>query len=382
MIRPCQLRPLGRGQDFVVFREIGMKHASQAQFGRPREAVQKNPTAGPDKWELLQALTDAAEHYELSHRTLSVLKALLTFHPDRALPLNASTIVFASNRALSERLSGMPESTLRRHISKLVQSGVVSRQDSPNRKRFARRIGTDVAIAFGFDLAPLARMQAELQVRAKGARQHCEYLQVLRTRLMALRDQVLGAEGQGPLTEEMTRLLRRRPQEEALLCAIETMQSHVDNVTADTLPTEEMSASDNQNERHIQYSDENVFDSEHSPSPKDARQTNRSFTLNDVLGKCTAFGSFFPEKIRSWIDLHKIAYRLSRMMGIDQPVFNAARQAMGQEQATVVILCMLERISKIRKAGAYLRTLTKKAANGGFHVTGMLNALETQEIVS
>ncbi len=381
MIRPCQLRPLGRGQDFVVFREIDMKHASQAQFGRPREAVRMTSAEGPDKWELLQALTEAAEHYDLSHRTLGVLKALLTFHPDRPVPVDRSTIVFASNRALSERLSGMPESTLRRHLSALIRSGIVSRQDSPNKKRYARRIGGDVALAFGFDLAPLARMHAELQVRAKEAREHHAYLQVLRARLMTLRDQLLSFEGQGALTDEVALLLRRRPQERALSDAIETIKTHVDKLTTGTPATDKVSSTDSQNERHIQNSDKYDFDSERPSQPKTGRDIS-SFTLNDVLTRCTAFSSYFPEKVRGWLDLHNIANRLSLMMGIDQPVFDAARRTMGQERATVVILCMLERMTMIRKAGAYLRALTKKAAAGQFQVFGMLKALESREIVS
>ena len=68
-----------------------------------------------DKWQILDALSAAAEEFELNHRTLSVLRALITFLPAREITAELnSCIVFPSNRTLSERLHGMPESTLRR----------------------------------------------------------------------------------------------------------------------------------------------------------------------------------------------------------------------------------------------------------------------------
>ena len=80
MSTPCT----ARGRDFFVFREIHMHHASQIQFGRLETCAKMD--GGHDKWDLLSALTKAAEEFELTHRTLSVLKALMTFLPDRMIP--------------------------------------------------------------------------------------------------------------------------------------------------------------------------------------------------------------------------------------------------------------------------------------------------------
>jgi len=65
------------------------------QFGRLATAV---PPSAIDKWEALSALTTAQESFGLNHRTLTVLRALMTFLPDRmitATPLSA--VVFPSN---------------------------------------------------------------------------------------------------------------------------------------------------------------------------------------------------------------------------------------------------------------------------------------------
>ena len=135
--------------------------------GQPVEACQ---TAGltADKWALLDALTLAAHAYRLNHRSLAVLRALLTFFPGRDIPAEPGAgVVYPSNRTLSARLNGMPESTLRRHIASLVRSGLIARRDSANCKRFARVGG----VVFGFDLSPLAQAAPSLAERASEARQ-------------------------------------------------------------------------------------------------------------------------------------------------------------------------------------------------------------------
>lgn len=357
-----------------------MKHAFRNDFGRPDTAAPVPVPQDHDKWELLQSLTDAAEAFELGHRTLGVLKALLTFHPERRLSAVSSAIVFASNRALSDRLSGMPESTLRRHLAALVAAGVIARQDSPNRKRFARRAGKNQSIAFGFDLRPLAALGDRLKRLADEARQHAANLEVLRQRLMQLRARMIEKEGQGPLADEAALILRRKPREDALLAMIGQLEETVDIPHAEAPATREMSACDDRNERHKQNSDENDFDSERAQAHE--QMEPETVSLAHVLAACPAFTGFFPEKVTRWLDLHNISHRLAMMLGIEPPVLDQARRIMGKDRATVVILCMLERIDRIRKPGAYLRALTQKAEKGQFRVSVMLRALESPAIVS
>jgi len=158
----------------VVFRENVMKQNHQTSFGRQIPVVlikpdsTNNDTPLIDKWLLLTALTQAAEDYGLNHRNLSVRRAFLSFHPDRmitAAPLGS--VVFPANSTLSDRLAGMPESTLRRHLAALVAAGIIIRHDSANRKRFARGRARGGRVAFGFDLSPLARMAPQISARAQ-----------------------------------------------------------------------------------------------------------------------------------------------------------------------------------------------------------------------
>ncbi len=86
-------------------------------------------------------MTEARDRLGLTDRALTVLNALLTFHPDDELRADGPLVVYPSNAQLALRTHGMAGTTLRRHIAVLVGAGVVIRRDSPNGKRYARRRG-------------------------------------------------------------------------------------------------------------------------------------------------------------------------------------------------------------------------------------------------
>ena len=73
----------------------------------------------------------------------------------------------------------MSEPTLRRHLAALVEAGLIIRRDSPNGKRYARRVDEEVAQAFGFDLAPLVARAAEFEERLQAAQAAQRRLRVL-----------------------------------------------------------------------------------------------------------------------------------------------------------------------------------------------------------
>ncbi|WP_420864000.1 plasmid replication protein RepC [Algirhabdus cladophorae] len=72
-------------------------------------------------------------------------------------------IVWASNHFLMEQ-TGFSLATLRRHMRRLCEVGVISMKDSPNGKRWGRRDADGVIIqAYGFDLAPMAARTEEFE---------------------------------------------------------------------------------------------------------------------------------------------------------------------------------------------------------------------------
>lgn len=292
----------------------------------------------------------------------------------------------------------MPESTLRRHLSQLINLGIVSRHDSPNQKRYARRVAGALQQAYGFDLSPLARHAEHLLLQAHCARQAYEQLLILRDRVANLRQEILTRSGDTELTEQARIALRRKPASDPLKALELAMSDTLDDLkdtdmtpTFATLTSAEVSTTDDQNERHIQYSIKQSFDSERAEKENhekpDDTQTNQpqnsalkdlnNLTPAQVLVRCRESQSFFPDPVRSWSDLVHLADRLAPMLGIDQPVLAQAKQYMGATSAAISLLCILERASEIRSPGAYLRRLTQKASSGAFSVLPMLSALKT-----
>lgn len=171
------LTPFGRG----------LVSAGQLLEILDQDSAQRSPVA---KWPVFRDLTTARAAYGLSDRDLSVLNAMLTFLPTDQLDPDAGLIVFPPNATLSARAHGMPESTLRRHIARLVQSSVIRRHDSPNGKRFARRDRSGaISRAFGFDLSPLLSKAEDIAATARAAEDLAQKTKLLReTCVLMLRD--------------------------------------------------------------------------------------------------------------------------------------------------------------------------------------------------
>lgn len=303
-----------------------------------------------DKWAALTTLTQVADRFGLNHRSLGVLRALMTFLPERTLiarPLSA--VVFPSNRTLSDRLSGMPESTLRRHLATLVAAGIVSRHDSANRKRFARRAGQGTRIAFGFDLSPLARLWARLQHDAQAAREEAETCAALRAEIATLRVSV------GPDLSEMARRMLRRKLDRG---ALEALKERLEEVTE----TEKTSGSDSENERHIQ--------TELKSNPEERVVVKGQGTqpdlkaLADIVECCKEYKSYFPTAGGDWPSLSRVAEALVPMMGIERAVYADAIARIGAAPAITLVLCMLERLGELRNPGGYLRHMARRGVWG------------------
>ena len=367
-----------------------MGKAFRTLVGRPVEDRAANP-CGPDKWQLLDQLTQAAETYELSHRTLTVLQALLTFLPTRHIPSGPAGIVFASNQRLSERLHGMPESTLRRHLARLLRAGIVSRHDSPNRKRFAHSRGGEITAAFGFDLSPMVHQADAISLAAVEAQARQEELLTLRDEVLMLRTMLMQETGHEEQLAEVAKLLRRKAEKTELCEMAAALKNLLKTDLEQVSKTEEVSTAYAQNERHIQDTDIIQFDSEgqgtctperSQPVESNEAEKDQSVSLGQVLSTCKEHQSFFREPLRNWADVESISDKIAPMLGIDQPVMIDAKRIMGREAAAVTILCMLEKASAIRSPGAYLRRLTQMARDGAFSLKPMVMALANREIVS
>ncbi|WP_280953046.1 plasmid replication protein RepC [Rhizobium wuzhouense] len=368
-----------------------------------------NDTGGGDKWQLLRALTEARAHFGLSDRAIGLLEALVSFTTDRILDGSKPIIVFPSNRELSIRARGMAPATIRRHLTALVEAGLIFRRDSANGKRYCVRDDRGVVDeAFGFDLSPLALKAAEIHAHAEAVRSEAKALRMLRTEVtLHLRDiskiitaaieearagdwEMLVAEFQ----EMSFGSLPRRPDPaalSALRASLKSFRAKVENAYLSSLSEEEMSGNDHQSERHIQNSNTDLpfelngkreLEGAEPGGDQDlgtkAPEKRVAISLDRMRKVCPQIGDYAQGGLKTWQDLVRAADLVRSMLGVSPDAWAKARKAMGEQAAAIVVAIMLERVDDIRSPGGYLRDLTRKAERSAFSVYPMLQALERQ----
>lgn len=377
-------------------------------------AQQDIPPSGVNKWEALRELAAARIAFGLSDRDLSVLQALVSFHQATIVGGNHSeTVVHPSNKAICERLNGMPCSTMRRHLANLVQTGFVVRRDSPNGKRYARRYG-DEKIAFGFDLAPLAQRFVEVCEAAEAVRAAEERYKRLRTTVSLMRRDLAGLVDYGRSLRPdraiwdqasdlcvLTARDLRRKLDFAELQQMESTLSEALNAIRDLLEpvqSQDMSTNEVTNEQHYQNSNKDSYDFDprlekaqgegsvsdqatalvaegSTDEPVSVDNNLPRIPLGLVLAACSEYRTYAERPVRHWHDLVRVADVIRPMMGVSPSAWDEAKKYMGPEEASVVILAMLERFGDIRSPGGYLRSLSAKAALGEFSCGPMIMAL-------
>jgi replication initiation protein RepC len=97
--------------------------------------------------------------------------------------------------------------------------------------------------------------------------------------------------------------------------------------------------------------------------------------LHLVIASCPSLKTFYQGDIRHWHQLFNAACHVRPAMGISASAWEEAQRFMGPEQASIVVVAMLERFADIRSPGGYLRALTTKAAAGKFSCGPMVMAL-------
>jgi replication initiation protein RepC len=384
-----------------------ISHAHLRVIERPEASVPGKPV---NKWELLRELSKAQAAFGVSERDLTVLQGLLSFFPDDALGGNAEMVVFPSNKAICERLNGMPCSTMRRHIARLVDAGLLMRRDSPNGKRYVRKHGEE-RVAFGFDLSPLYCRSEEVARAAEAVREAEDRVRRLREVVSLMRRDLAGLAEFGEeirpglgLWDQLrdkavltARALRRKLTLEDLLvysADLEALLDHARNVI-DGPQTEEMNTNDASFERHHHNSSKESIDLEpaleeggaatgapdgDTDAPvadveeADTRRVPK-IPLHLVIAGCPSLKTFYQCDIRHWHQLFDAACHVRPAMGISASAWEEAQRFMGPEQASIVVVAMLERFADIRSPGGYLRALTSKAAAGEFSCGPMVMAL-------
>ncbi|WP_347140530.1 plasmid replication protein RepC [Paracoccus sp. SSK6] len=379
-----------------------MTYHAITPFRRPMDAVrihrhatlmQPAPGESVSKWAILRDLVTGREAFGVSDRDLTVLQALISFYPGNDLDDPARLIVYPSNATICERLNGMACSTMRRHLARLVEAGLILRNDSPNGKRYMRRSAFGEQ-RFGFDLSPLSQRAGEIRAAAQRARDTAAMIADLRGDISLMRRDVIGlldlAETQGgalprsgqyrDLVAFAARTLRRRLGVAELSALRSEFAAVLQDIQAGIpgCQTDDPSIKNDQNEQHHQRSDKEDSESECIEekgvcSPRSGQP--ESLTLAGLMSACSDIAQFSSHDINDWPSLIHAAEQVRPLMGIEPSVWSRAKQEMGVASAAAALAAILQRFSQIRSPGAYLQALASRAEAGQFSIEGMIAAL-------
>ncbi|CDN94857.1 plasmid replication protein RepC [Agrobacterium tumefaciens] len=406
----CVTTPFGRRA--MSFGVLATQFA--AQKTKKIEAV--------DKWKLYRSVCEARPLLGVTDRSLAVLNALLSFYPKNELSSEAGLVVFPSNTQLSLRAHGMAEQTLRRHLSALVEAGLIIRKDSPNGKRYARKHrGGEISEAYGFSLAPLLARKMEIEELADRILRERLDLQRLRENISLCRRDIqklcemIAASGDVETFETfqlrynaIARSLGRnsKPAElKEIAGFLASLRAEVTNYLENIEKSEKSGGNDCQNERLIKNSE-----SESISKPQDFREPDaiapagtvaiqpsyaappsvkplpqqpkpvlhKQFFVPDivlVLKACPDISLYAPGgAITGWRDLEVATSVIKTMFNISQSAYQDAMATFGRQGTAAILACLLQKADQISSLGGYLRNLTRKAHEGGFDLQAMLQA--------
>lgn len=372
------------------------------QISPPLSAISESPKARsnhtdlrPALWASIDLLKVIRKSLNLSDRDFTVLSSLaaLALKRDRAGDL----VVFASNKTLSLKSNGMDIRTLRRRLANLVKSGVIRRKSSPNGKRYAHH-DTDgnVITAYGFDISPLLERLQEFKERVALEQERQANHKVVRDRLSLLRmsfpidseeDVILRAalKRKSTTTEQMEDLIE-------LFTAVNEDEAPPYDLDAMANSTH-LSATDGQNDPHLQSSKHNTYERKKGTRPKTqtiSKQVSQTINITEttidldyqeVIHACPEAMSFAQEKPRSWADLYSFSRWLAPMIGISTSLVDQAEQVLGRSSLTITILAIVQKSGSIRNPGAYLRSLFQGPKAEGYCATRYLRSFLTHPMV-
>ena len=405
-------------QSEIVASAFGPRALTLAHLATQRRVRQTDPEARVQKWRVLQHVVRARGRLGLTERALAVLNALLSFHPDETLAPGA--IAYPSNEQLCRRAHGMAGSTLRRHLARLVEAGLLLRRDSPNGKRYARRPGQGAAEIYGFDLTPLVARAGEFARLAAEVEAQEQALKALRAQMTLLRRDLgkivaaglEAAPAAADWSDVHARLralvahLPRRPDAATLRPLVETLSTLREealDLLHSAVHSEDSDANGAHFRRHIQDSKTDTSPEHepdvqgrsgpiapHLPTGEAARrepaQTSDAargderppagFPLGLILRACPDIADYARGgRIDGWPGLVEAAAVARAALGISPHAYAEACDRLGLHDAAIVVACILQRSERIASAGGYLRALTRRAAEGRFSVGPMVMAL-------
>lgn len=342
-----------------------------ASFGERTKPILSADNAIPDRHIVIDLLRRAAQLIGLTPPVIATLDVMISCLP----PKRAHHTVFASNATLTFRRNGISDRTIRRHVVTLQDAGLLTRHDSPNRKRFTKansHAGT--ILRFGFDLSPLYDTLPHIAALAAKATAEQEQIAYLRTKIRATANNLLVTDPEHTDATQALRLLRRK-------LTLDACENLLASLTTAPLPSEQinpetpqMSAADSQNVRHHQNSNKELIDKRPPQEKK-----HQPFYLSELLAACPEASQFAVNKIETFADVITHARTLAPMIGIDDRTYQTAQDHIGPLGAATTIWAMMQFHDRIKQAGAYFRALTVGSKSSGFDPVQLVRQLATRQ---
>lgn len=367
----------------------------KAALSSPLQAAPQHCADLPEvnKWHLLQDIVLGRLALGLKAQEIAVLEVLLSFIPGKTIGAREKLVVYPANSTICTRLNGMPCSTMRRHLSRLVSLGLIARRDSPNGKRYQRSYGEEV-VAYGFDLSPLWQRMGEIRSHAEAARRAEAEIHALREAIaLQRRDLIalLAADEPCDALTDLSRALRRKLSGTDLQGISEKLQQliHAYTPLEIAVETKDLSSSGAQSEQ--QYQNTNIYHSEsveqicdQLPCKAKGSKVLRTeeVPLALVLSTCNKLSNLSPEPIQCWYSLQRAVEALYPMMGISPVVWFSAKARLGCDKAAAIVAAILERFETIRSPNAYLESLCIRSVSGLLRFPAIFEALARRNLSS
>lgn len=323
------------------------------------------PPSETDVWTIFRALRDARSVFGLRPGHIQTLQAMLSF-----LKPGHGETVFASNNSLCQRVGGIDERTLRRHINRFVELGFIKRNDSSNRKRYRVRSSGGECISYGLSLTPLLQRASELIAIAQEMENNRRDRIFVRKQILTKLAHLEEHDPSNAFINHARKALRRKlslPEYHALLANTDAECQSLS--TPDDPPeTMELPANDGQTVRHQSKSEEEKKDLDSNIG----LEALKPHLLTSVCDQATSFST---ERLRNWLDIENHARTLAPMMGIHPETFEKAKNAVGAQKASCAIFIMLQLGKRIRDFGAYFHSITLGQRQNQFDPLALIKRL-------
>ncbi|MCC5961416.1 replication initiation protein RepC [Roseinatronobacter monicus] len=353
-----------------------------ASMGERSESLLSADNHRPERHIVIDTLRQAAPLIGLKAPVIATLDVMLSCLP----PTRQHNTVFASNATLAFRRNGISDRTIRRHAAILQELGLLERRDSANRKRFCRQnLAEGTALRFGFDLTPLFERFAELSKLAAQAAHENNQKSYLKAKIRAAANAILDAEPSNVDATAAIRSLRRSLSLEDCLNLLNSLDFEAIEAEQpcdkSSVQKEKMSGNDGQNVRHHHNSQKEHTDIESEQKstahPKDPKPFQIS--VLEILSACPEAAQFCVEPVKTMKDVVTHARTLAPMLGIDSRNYQDAQENLGIERAALTVWAIMQFHEKIRKVGAYFRSITSGKKSEGFHPEDLIRRLSRAE---